>query len=52
MIKLMILCVASLLFAPEINNLCVEDSCDYIEINDFGETGEDRKQIVFWEWRK
>ena len=52
MIRLMVLFVASLIFAPETNNLCIRDSCDYIEINDFGETGENRKQIVFWEWRK
>ena len=44
--------MASLLFSPEINSLCVEDSCDYIEINDFGGNKGSHKQIIFWEWRE
>lgn len=48
----MVLCVVSLLFATDINSICIEDSCDYIEINDFGRAGASRKQIIFWEWKK
>ena len=52
MIRFIVLCVVSLLFTPDTERFCIEDSCDYIEINDFGGAGESRKQIIFWEWRE
>ena len=52
MIKLgIILCAVSMLLTPDIDTGCIKDRCDYIEINEFGQTYGSRTQIIFWEWR-